>query len=84
MIFRSVLAVVAGLASSAFAADPVKVGFSMALTGGGAANGKVALLALKIWEADVNAKGGLLGRPINRFSGLVAFFIPAIYSHIHV
>jgi branched-chain amino acid transport system substrate-binding protein len=36
----------------------------MALTGGGAANGKVALLAMKIWEADQNAKGGLLGRPV--------------------
>jgi branched-chain amino acid transport system substrate-binding protein len=54
----------AALASSAVAAEPIKIGFSMALTGGGAANGKVALLALKIWEADVNAKGGLLGRPV--------------------
>jgi branched-chain amino acid transport system substrate-binding protein len=60
----AVLALVATIASSAFAADPIKIGFSMALTGGGAANGKVALLALKIWEADVNAKGGLLGRPV--------------------
>jgi len=52
------------LALPAWAADPIKIGFSMALTGGGAANGKVALLALKIWEADQNAKGGLLGRPV--------------------
>jgi branched-chain amino acid transport system substrate-binding protein len=60
---------VASLVFAAFAlpgraAEPIKIGFSMALTGGGAANGKVALIALKIWEADVNAKGGLLGRPV--------------------
>jgi ABC-type branched-subunit amino acid transport system substrate-binding protein len=47
------------LATSAFAAAPIKIGFSMALTGGGGANGKVALIAMKIWQADVNAKGGL-------------------------
>jgi branched-chain amino acid transport system substrate-binding protein len=43
--------------------EPVKIGYSMALTGGLAPNGKSALLAQKIWEEDVNAKGGLLGRP---------------------
>jgi len=46
------------------AADPVKVGFSMALTGAVAPNGKQNLLALEIWRDDVNAKGGLLGRPV--------------------
>jgi branched-chain amino acid transport system substrate-binding protein len=43
--------------------EAVKIGYSMALTGGLAPNGKSALLAQKIWEEDVNAKGGLLGRP---------------------
>src|SRR3979411_197323 len=46
------------------AADPIKVGFSMALTGAVAPNGKQNLLALEIWRDDVNAKGGLLGRPV--------------------
>jgi len=46
------------------AADPIKVGFSMALTGGVAPNGKQNLLALEIWRDDVNARGGLLGRPV--------------------
>src|SRR5512138_3713402 len=46
------------------AADPIKVGFSMALTGAVAPNGKQNLLALEIWRDDVNAKGGLLGRPL--------------------
>ena len=47
------------------AADPIKVGFSMALTGGVAQNGKQLLLALQLWRDDVNAKGGLLGRPVD-------------------
>src|ERR671924_2245678 len=46
------------------AADPITIGFGMALTGPLAANGKMSLLAMKIWEEDVNAKGGLLGRPV--------------------
>ncbi len=46
------------------AAEPIKIGFSMALTGGLAPNGKSALLAMQIWEQDINAKGGLLGRPV--------------------
>ncbi|MGP0093618.1 MAG: amino acid ABC transporter substrate-binding protein [Xanthobacteraceae bacterium] len=50
--------------SQAEAADPIKIGFGMALTGPLAANGKMSLLAMKIWEEDVNAKGGLLGRPV--------------------
>ena len=46
------------------AADPIKIGFGMGLTGGLAASGKAALLAMKIWEDETNAKGGLLGRPV--------------------
>lgn len=46
------------------AADPIRIGFGMALTGGLAANGKAALLAMQIWRDDVNKKGGLLGRPV--------------------
>src|SRR5215468_5623460 len=44
--------------------EPVKIGYSMSLTGGLGANGRSALLAQKIWEEDTNAKGGLLGRPV--------------------
>jgi branched-chain amino acid transport system substrate-binding protein len=51
-------------APAARAADPITIGFGMALTGGLAPNGKAALLAMQIWEQDVNAKGGLLGRPV--------------------
>src|SRR3984957_8822103 len=43
---------------------PIRIGFSMSLTGGVAVNGKQLLLALEIWRDDVNANGGLLGRPV--------------------
>src|SRR6266496_3138999 len=65
------IAVLAFVVTALFAApaaaqtgESIKIGYSMALTGGLAPNGKSALLAQKIWEEDVNAKGGLLGRPV--------------------
>jgi branched-chain amino acid transport system substrate-binding protein len=65
--------------------EPIKIGFSMALTGPLAANGKQALLAAKIWQEDTNANGGLLGRPIQ-----LVFYddqsspanVPGIYTKI--
>src|SRR5436190_11976623 len=65
--------------------EPIKIGYSMALTGGLAPNGKSALLAQKIWEEDVNAKGGLLGRPVKLVyyddKGSPAE-VPAIYTKL--
>jgi branched-chain amino acid transport system substrate-binding protein len=55
---------VAAGGAAAQSKEPIKIGFSMALTGGLAPNGKSALLAQKIWEEDINAKGGILGRPV--------------------
>jgi branched-chain amino acid transport system substrate-binding protein len=52
------------LPNAAKAADPIRVGMTMALTGGVAPIGKQVLAALQIWRDDVNAKGGLLGRPV--------------------
>lgn len=46
------------------AAEPIKIGMSMALTGPLAGTGKAALLGTQIWVEDINAKGGILGRPI--------------------
>src|SRR5262249_26201132 len=65
--------------------EPIKIGFSMALTGPLAANGKQALLGAKIWEEENNKKGGLLGRP-----GKVVFYdaqtnpstVPGIYTKL--
>jgi branched-chain amino acid transport system substrate-binding protein len=64
---------------------PIRIGFSMALTGGLGPNGKSALLAQKIWEEDTNAKGGMLGRPVK-----LLFYddqtnpatVPGIYSKL--
>ena len=44
--------------------EPITIGFGMALTGPLAANGKMSLVAMQVWEDDINAKGGLLGRPV--------------------
>ena len=62
--FAFALLALIALAIPARAADPIKIGFSMALTGGVAPNGKQILAAFEIWRDDVNAKGGLLGRPV--------------------
>jgi len=57
-------AALAMVMGSALAQEPIKIGFSMALTGPLAANGKQTLLGMKIWEEETNAKGGLIGRPV--------------------
>src|SRR5689334_20327101 len=48
----------------ALAADPIKIGFGMSLSGSNAAAGKMFLLGREIWKDEANAKGGLLGRTI--------------------
>src|SRR5438067_6620940 len=58
------LGVLLGAPAWAQTGEPIKIGYSMAMTGGLGPNGKSALLAQKIWEEDINAKGGLLGRPV--------------------
>lgn len=44
--------------------QPIKIGYSLSLSGPLASNGKTARRAHQIWEHDVNRKGGLLGRPV--------------------
>jgi branched-chain amino acid transport system substrate-binding protein len=71
-LFGILFAVLSLLSAGAFlpiwvaaqADEPIKIGYSMAMSGGLGPNGQSALLAQKIWEEDVNAKGGLLGRPV--------------------
>src|SRR5512133_3086895 len=48
----------------AVAQEPIKIGFGVSLTGGLASSGKAHLLSKQIWAEEINAKGGLLGRPI--------------------
>src|SRR5712671_2792491 len=54
----------AAFAALAFAQQPVKIGMSMPQTGSLGAGGQAALVALRMWVEDVNAKGGLLGRKV--------------------
>jgi branched-chain amino acid transport system substrate-binding protein len=42
----------------------IKIGYSLSLTGAFEAFGQSAFLAHKIWEENVNKKGGLLGRRV--------------------
>jgi branched-chain amino acid transport system substrate-binding protein len=57
--------IVLGLTSGARAEEPpIKIGMSMAQTGGLAAGGKASLLGIEIWRDDINARGGLLGRKV--------------------
>src|SRR6185503_10326091 len=46
------------------ATSPIRIGYSLSLTGGLAGNGQSARLAHDIWCEDVNRLGGLLGRPV--------------------
>src|SRR5437773_11117299 len=67
------------------AADPIKIGLGMALTGGLSANGKPALMAIQIWKDDVNKKGGILGRPVEVIAyddQTNAATVPGIYTKL--
>src|SRR4051794_25493292 len=43
---------------------PIRIGYATSQTGALASGANSALLAQKIWEETVNARGGLLGRPV--------------------
>src|SRR5260221_11114341 len=87
MNIRKFLAAVVGLlfVSLAFAQQPVKIGMSMPQTGPLGAGGKAALVALRMWVEDVNAKGGLLGRKVEFIvydDQTNPALTPAIYSKL--
>jgi branched-chain amino acid transport system substrate-binding protein len=44
--------------------SPLRIGYSLSLSGALASNGKTARLAHQIWQENVNANGGLLGRSV--------------------
>ncbi|MGE5640958.1 MAG: ABC transporter substrate-binding protein, partial [Clostridia bacterium] len=64
--FYAVLALFLSLFAGAALAQqgPIKIGMSMPQTGSLGAGGQAALVALRMWAEDVNAKGGLLGRKV--------------------
>jgi branched-chain amino acid transport system substrate-binding protein len=50
--------------ASAQSGNPIRIGVGLALTGAGAAPSKVIQTSLELWRDDVNAKGGIIGRPV--------------------
>jgi branched-chain amino acid transport system substrate-binding protein len=85
----SLLGLMAGLlwlaAAPAQAADPIKIGFSVQLTGSLASSGNANLLAQQIWAEEINAKGGLLGRPVQLVfydDQTNASLVPGIYTKL--
>src|SRR2546430_10803025 len=86
-LFGGVIAVaMVGLTSGVVAQQPpIKIGMSMAQTGGLAGGGKASLLGIEIWRDDVNARGGLLGRKVELVvydDKSSASETPAIYSKL--
>jgi branched-chain amino acid transport system substrate-binding protein len=63
-IWTALAAITLAMPGVSIAQQSVKIGMSMPQTGSLGAGGKAALLALRIWVDDVNAKGGLLGRKV--------------------
>jgi branched-chain amino acid transport system substrate-binding protein len=67
------------------AQEPIKIGFGVSLTGGLASSGKAHLLSKQIWLEEINAKGGLLGRPVKLVyfdDQTSAANVPGIYSKL--
>ena len=61
----AVVATLLALSSGALAQQPpIKIGMSMAQTGGLAGGGKASLLGIEIWRDEINTRGGLLGRKV--------------------
>src|SRR5258708_17357327 len=75
----------AGAIVPAAAQEPIKIGFSVSLTGGLASSGKAHLLSKQIWLDEINAKGGLLGRPVKLVyydDQTNAATVPGIYAKL--
>jgi branched-chain amino acid transport system substrate-binding protein len=85
MVFALLLTAADVQPAAAQAATPIKIGFGVSLTGGLASSGKAHLLAMQIWAEEVNAKGGLLGRPVQIVyydDQTNAANVPAIYAKL--
>ena len=53
-----------GIAGPALAADPVKIGIALSMTGNLADSADHYRKAIELWRDQVNGRGGLLGRPV--------------------
>jgi branched-chain amino acid transport system substrate-binding protein len=79
------LAAIAPAAAQQPSGEPIKIGFSVSLTGGLASSGKAHLLSKQIWAEEINARGGLLGRPVKLVyydDQTNAATVPGIYAKL--
>src|SRR5262249_44832680 len=88
MLLLAMLAAAAALSGFSLAAraqEPIKIGFSVSLTGGLASSGKAHLMSKQIWLEEINARGGLLGRPVKLVyydDQTNAATVPGIYAKL--
>ena len=71
MRFRHILAVAAlsvAVPASAYAKDPIKIGFPIPLSGPTAVYGEPVLKGAEMAVSEINAKGGVLGRQLELLS----------------
>jgi branched-chain amino acid transport system substrate-binding protein len=81
LIFALACIVPAGAESG----PPIKIGFSVQLTGALASSGNANLLAQQIWAEEINARGGLLGRRVELVyydDQTNASTVPGIYAKL--
>lgn len=68
-VVAALLALALAAGTRCYAADPILIGFSAPLTGDAAGSGQEALDGAKVAVAELNAKGGILGRPVQLLEG---------------
>ena len=56
--------VVLAMATSAQAAEPIRIGVSLGLTGTYSGPAKMQERGYRLWEQDIKRRGGILGRPV--------------------
>ena len=74
-----------GASASAQSGPPIKIGFGIELTGALTSSGNAHLIAKQIWAEEINAKGGLLGRPVQLIfydNQTNASTMPGIYTKL--
>ena len=54
----------AGAGDTAPAGDPIRIGIVTTLSGANAGHGEYCKEGAELWKEDVNARGGILGRPV--------------------
>jgi branched-chain amino acid transport system substrate-binding protein len=85
VVFALIVVAWLGAVPYARAQEPIKIGFSVSLTGGLASSGRAHLMSKQIWAEENNANGGLLGRPVKLVyydDQTNAATLPAIYAKL--